>query len=109
MQILHYETAGGKDLIDEYIQSLTVKERVEIEEFLAHIEEKGMRAIQAEYPRKTRQIEGKLWEIKISSNRLFYVIIDKDLLAILHACKKQKGKAEKKNIRVAKERMKEVF
>jgi len=43
----------------------------------------------------TRQLKGKLWEIKISQNRIMYVIADSESVYFLHACKKQKGKAEK--------------
>ena len=46
----------------------------------------------------TRQLRGKLWEIKFSQTRLMYVIINKDGVAFLHICKKQKGKAEKQEI-----------
>ncbi|MDK0981257.1 type II toxin-antitoxin system RelE/ParE family toxin [Clostridium perfringens] len=41
----------------------------------------------------TRQLKKKLWEIKFQNNRLMYVIADEDNFYILHACKKQKGKA----------------
>ena len=47
-------------------------------------------------------------EIKFFDNRIMYVIVDKDTVHFLHACKKQKGKAEKfelgKAIKRAKER-----
>jgi phage-related protein len=43
----------------------------------------------------TRQLRGKLYEIKHSDNRIMYVIKDGDNVYFLHACQKQKGKAEK--------------
>ena len=54
----------------------------------------------------TRQLRGKLWEIKISQNRVMYVIIDSNNVAFLHICKKQKGKAEKQDINKAIQRAK---
>jgi len=55
----------------------------------------------------TRQLYKKLWEIKISQERIMYVIRDAESVFFLHICKKQKGKAEKKNIELAKKRAKE--
>lgn len=52
----------------------------------------------------TRQLRGKLWEIKISQTRIMYVIIDTDGVAFLHICKKQKGKAAKKELDTALKR-----
>lgn len=54
----------------------------------------------------TRQLRGKLWEIKVSQTRMMYVIIDVKRVAFLHICKKQKGKAEKKEIETALKRAK---
>lgn len=54
----------------------------------------------------TRQLRGKLWEIRVSQTRIMYVIIDTDGVAFLHICKKQKGKAEKQEIEKALERAK---
>ena len=55
----------------------------------------------------TRQLRGKLWEIKFSSNRIMYVVKDSDNIYFLHACKKQKGKAEKFELEKAIKRAKE--
>jgi len=55
----------------------------------------------------TRQIDGKLWEIKFRRhNRLFYILIDDYGIYITHAYQKQKGKAEKKDINTARARIK---
>ncbi len=58
----------------------------------------------------TRQIEGKIWEIKFRRhNRIFYVLLDEKNLYLLHACKKQKGKAEKFELDKARSRSKEIL
>ena len=54
----------------------------------------------------THQIRGKLWKIKVSQNRIMYVIMDQNGVAFLHICKKQKGKAEKQDIEKALTRAK---
>ena len=56
----------------------------------------------------TRQLRGKLFEIKYSDNRIMYVIKDENNVYFLHACQKQKGKAEKFEIETAIQRAKEL-
>lgn len=55
-----------------------------------------------------RQIKGKLWEIKLSRYRVFYAIIKREVLMLLHAYKKQSQKAPNKEINVADKRLLEV-
>ncbi|MEN1760725.1 type II toxin-antitoxin system RelE/ParE family toxin [Anoxynatronum sibiricum] len=58
----------------------------------------------------TRQLEGKLWEIKFQRhNRIMYILIDEDHIYLLHACKKQKNKAEMIDLNKAKARAKEIL
>ncbi len=45
-------------------------------------------------------------EIKASQTRIMYIIISTNGVAFLHICKKQKGKAEKKEIEKALSRAK---
>ena len=54
----------------------------------------------------TRQLYKKLWEIKISQERIMYVIRDQESVFFLNICKKQKGKAEKQELERAKKRAK---
>ena len=56
----------------------------------------------------TRQLRGKLYEIKYSTNRIMYVIKDEENVYFLHACQKQKGKAEKFELSTALGRAKEL-
>jgi hypothetical protein len=55
----------------------------------------------------TRQLVGKLWEIKFSKNRIMYVLVDEKNIHFLNACKKQKGKAEQFELEKAISRAKE--
>ena len=101
MNIYDYTTAGGKDLIMEYVQDLSEALKAEILDTRQLIREKGMDA----FPMLvTRQLYKKLWEIKISQERIMYVILDEESVYFLNICKKQKGKAEKKEIEKAKKR-----
>lgn len=106
MNVFTYTTAGGKDLITEYLDRLPKNESVEGFRIIKSLENHGFDALDRQ---NTRQLRGKLWEIKFNyKNRMMYVIADKENLYILHACKKQKGKAEKFELDKAIKRAKEL-
>jgi len=104
MEIYDYSTDGGKNLILEYINDLSNREKCEIIDARNEIELNGYDAF---FKLNTRQLRGKLWEIKLSQNRIMYVLADKDKVYFLNICKKQKGKAEKREIDLAIRRAKE--
>ena len=56
-----------------------------------------------------RQLEGKLWELKPGQHRLMYVMVTGPVMVVLHACKRESGKARKVDLEVARERMKHVL
>lgn len=101
MTIYDYVTAGGKNLIMEYIEKLPPSERAEILAARQLIYEDGIEAFSV---LTTRQLYKKLWEIKISQERIMYVIKNEEEVYFLNICKKQKGKAEKKELTKAKTR-----
>jgi len=105
MEIYDYTTKGGKNLIEEYMNKLPASMQAEIIDARTLIIETGVEAF---VYLNTRQIYKKLWEIKISQERIMYVIRDAETVFFLHICKKQKGRAEKKNIELAKKRAKEA-
>lgn len=60
----------------------------------------------------TRQLDGKLWEIKTGTRhqqRVFYCLYTGHSLLVLHACKKQKQGSQPKDVELARKRMKEVL
>lgn len=105
MNVFRYETDGGKDLIINYVDKLPSKERATYYAIQAKLEEDGIKALDA---LNTRQLKKKLWEIKVSKNRFMYVLADEDNIYILHACRKQKGKAEKFELSKAIKRAEEL-
>ena len=98
MVIYDYTTSAGKNLIKTYIDKLPKKEQLEIYEIRNEIRERGIEAFEKI---NTRQLRGKLWEIKVSQTRMMYVVINKEGVAFLHICIKQKGKAEIKELSTA--------
>ena len=106
MTVHMYHTAGGKNLIFEFHDNLPIRESVEGYFILENLEKDGVEFLKN---LTTRQIERKLWEIKFQRhNRMFYVLIDASNIYILHACKKQKGKAERFEVDAARNRVKEI-
>jgi phage-related protein len=105
LRIHDYHTAAGKNLIKEYLHSLPHPERYVGYHIRHMLGSKGLLALEE---LDTRQLTGKLWEIKFSKNRIMYVVADKDSMYMVHACKKQKGKAELFEIDTARRRVKEL-
>ena len=103
MNIYDYTTSGGKNLIMEYIDALPAASKAEVLATRQQIREKGIEAFSLLV---TRQLYKKLWEIKISQERVMYVIQDQESVYFLNICKKQKGKAEKQELEKAKKRAK---
>ncbi len=103
MKIFDYMTAGGKNLIKEYLDKLPRNERLELYDIRDEIEKTGLDAFEK---LNTRQLRGKLWEIKSSQTRVMYVIVSNEKVCFLHICKKQKGKSEKQEISTALKRAK---
>lgn len=89
----------------EYIQSLAKPERARVLEALERVEGQGLDAVRVQF----RQIDGKVWEVKIGSHRIFYVMIDKEEIVLLHAYKKQGQKLPVKERDIAIRRMKELL
>ena len=71
MNIYDYTTSGGKNLIMEYVEALPAPSKAEILAVRQLIREKGVHAFSLLV---TRQLYKKLWEIKISQERVMYVI-----------------------------------
>lgn len=103
MNIYDYSTSGGKNLIMEYIDILPAATKAEILAARQLIHEQGIEAFSLLV---TRQLYKKLWEIKISQERIMYVIQNQESVYFLNICKKQKGKAEKQELEKAKKRAK---
>ncbi|MBT9147761.1 MAG: hypothetical protein DDT32_01526 [Syntrophomonadaceae bacterium] len=107
MNVFTYKTAGGKNLIISYLNQLPEQESAEGFYILAKLEEEGISFLKT---LETRQLDGKLWEIKFHQhNRIMYIVLDKDNMYLVHACKKQKGRAEKHELDKARKRSKQLI
>lgn len=105
MKITFYTTFSGRSPVLDYIKDLPKKERARLLEALDQIEQNSFDSVRVQF----RQIEGKLWEIKISAHRVFYVLVEREEMVLLHAYKKQGQKMPLREREVAIKRMKEVL
>jgi phage-related protein len=97
-----YLTASGRSPVAEYVQALPLDERAEIDAVLEDLAAHGLKAPLV----SMRQIEGKLWELRIPPRtRIFYVMIEGTRMILLHAYKKQSQKAPPREIETARRRM----
>ena len=103
MNVHHYSTAGGKDLILDYINNLSKAEIIDGLSVLDKFENDELDTLLI----KTWQ--GKINEIYFyKHNRLFYVVVDGKDAYMLHACRKQKNKTEKRDSDIVIKRAKEL-
>ncbi len=106
MNVHSYQTAGGKDLILDFIRSLNQDEKAEGLYILSRLENGSLEDLNA---LDIKPIQGKVWEIRFRRfNRLFYVLKDSENIYLLHGCKKQKNAAENKDKNLALIRAKEL-
>lgn len=104
VKIVFYRSASGSSPVEKYLVGLDAKERAAVADALTAIENAGVRAPGV----RTRQIKGKLWEIKASQQRIFYVVVVGDQLILLHAAKKEGQKADRQDLATAEQRFREV-
>ena len=103
MEIHDYQTKSGKGVVMEYIKSLPDAERVD-----------GLSVLENMRNGHMERITFKRWEKKVyevyfyKHNRIFYIVADGENIYLLHACKKQKGKTEKRDKNLVIKRTKEL-
>lgn len=102
--ILHdYTSSSGKDLIMEYLDSLTEEERVDGFMVMKCMENNEFDKI------LFKRREKKVYEVYFKKhNCIFYITVDANNLYLLHACRKQKNKTEKRDSEIVKKRAKEL-
>ena len=103
MNVYHYSTAGGKNLILDYISNLSKAEVIDGLSVLEKFEKNELDTL------VTKAWQGKISEVYFyKHNRIFYVIVDGNNAYMLHACRKQKNKTEKRDADIVVKRAKEL-
>ena len=103
MNVYPYRTAGGKDLIMAYIDSLSKDEIVDALSVLKAMEDDRMEELNISHWR------GKIYEAYFyKHNRIFYIAIENKDIYLLHACRKQKNETEQTDSEKVIKRAKEL-
>lgn len=105
MTVTFFQMSSGAEPVRDYLDTLPAAEAAEVAEALVALETYGLAGANV----TTRHIDGKLWEIKVSAQRVFYVVVTGPTMVLLHAYKKQGQKAPTREIDTAKRRMKEYL
>lgn len=108
MRIEFFRSGSGRSHIEDFLRDLPATDRATVLAVFADIRQHGFGAIGCQF----RQIEGKLWEIKIKTvsggYRFFYVMLSVDKMCVLHSYKKKTQRAPVREIEIARKRLKEV-
>jgi len=103
MKIQYYYSRSGTNIIEKYIDGLTHIEQINANEVLRQLRDEKTDVL------TIKQWQGKIKEVYFyKHNRIFYVIADADNIYLLHACRKQKNKTEKRDCKVIISRAKEL-
>lgn len=105
LRIHFYLSGSGQSPVEKYLGDLPEAEKAEVYAAFQDLRTRGLKEALV----SLRQIEGKLWEIRVSQQRVFYVMVEGPLMVLLHVYKKQSQKAPKREIHLAKNRMKQVL
>ena len=109
MRVFFHQSQSGRSYIESFLGELTPADRAIVLAIFSDIQDYGLGAKGCQF----RQIEGKLWEIKVRAPgggyRFFYVMLGRDDLHVLHAYRKQGQKAPIRELDIAQKRMKEVL
>jgi phage-related protein len=109
MKVTFAVTSSGRSYFEKFIRDLSTQDRAVILAVFKDIQSYGLGAKGCEF----RQIEGKLWEVKMRAPtggyRFFYVLIAADHIHVLHSYRKQGQKAPPRELTVARKRLKEAL
>ena len=106
MNIYTYITKAGKDLILDYLDSLSVEEKAEGYYILEKLESGSILDLRT---LNVKHFIDKIWEIKFRKhNRIFYILKEDESIYLLHACKKQKNSTELTDRNMVIKRTKEI-
>lgn len=88
----------------DYINGLSSRERYNWDEALTLLGALGLDA-----PVSLRQLDRKLWEIRVGGHRVAYVVLTGSEMVLLHAFKKQGQRTPRHDLELARRRAMEVL
>ncbi len=103
--IRFYEDQRGKSPVLDFLNKLSASDRAKVNNALRLLEEFGSMLSMPH----ARHMEGRLWELRSGSNRLFYFLYMDNLFVIVHGFRKRTNKTPEKEINTAQRRMKRLL
>jgi phage-related protein len=104
VRIRYYRSVRGDEPVRDYIAALPARERDDWDEALTLLGVFGLDA-----PVSLRQLDGKLWEIRVGRHRVAYVVVTGPEMVLLHAFKKQGRGAPYRDLDLARRRATDVL
>lgn len=108
MKITFEASLSGKSYFEVFVDRLAIRDQAIILAVFKNISSHGLNGKGCDF----RQIERKLWEIKIRAPtggyRFFYVLLNQNHMHVLHFYKKQGQKAPRKELEIARKRMRGI-
>jgi phage-related protein len=109
MRVVFHKSRSDRAYIEDFLADLDARDRATILAAFIDIRDCGFDAKGCQF----RQIDGKLWEIKVRAPgggyRFFYAMLRRDEMYVLHAYQKKGQKAPVRELDVARKRMREVL
>lgn len=104
MRIRYYRSARGDEPVRDYLARLPASERDDWDEALTLLAHFGTDA-----PVSLRQLEGKLWEIRLGRHRVAYVLVTGPEMVLLHAFKKEGQRTPRRDLDLARQRARQIL
>jgi phage-related protein len=104
VRIRYYRSARGDEPVRDCLAGLPTREQDDWDEAVTLLGQFGLEA-----PVSLRQLEGKLWEIRVGRHRVAYVVVTGPEMVLLHAFKKQGQRTPRSDLDLALRRAKEVL
>ncbi len=103
MEVRYYRSASGREPVRDYIEGLDAAERAPLLAMVLHLFSVGFDGLDV------KPLRGKLWEVRVTRHRVFYVAVAGPTVVLLHADKKQGQRAPPRELATAERRMREVL
>ena len=111
-EIIFYKDSNGKQPVKEYILSLKSKQdkssKVKLNKIEQYLQILSTYGTMAGLP-YLRKIEGKIWELRPLSDRIFFFYWTDNIFVLLHCFVKKTQKTPKREIEQAKNNMKDFI
>lgn len=109
MIIEFYLTSSGRSPVTDFIEDFPLIDQKILLAVLSGIKDNGLEAKGCNF----KQLEGKIWEVKIKSYsggyRILYTMRSRNNLFILHAFSKKTQKTPLRDLKIARKRYKEIL